>query len=812
MNPRASRCSRALQRPIVSSKDGLWITDSLLAQVFEDYCLVSRAWNRRASHVPGPLESQRRLGRRRMGDLNALYYPPTPPPWEFAIPLDFSKWKWQPPTSSEQEAQPQHQDQQEDHGVGGAGGSLLKVMSMVFTHRIGRRNLYPAAPILSPARVSLQADLDAFRNLDASAPTATKLGHAKVISLNLRTLFVADEARPSEVRGLVMEVLDTLESGFARSECANEVLVTTIRDIVEGISFSRICAPSLLDTSVWHTILDRMSRLSADPCLAELFACVMDIIPQAEHSLVFDGFLSVLGRFFEAWQSSQSRVGVDLMEWSLDAIFGGFTGRDTQALAAALEKLDQETRNQLLIAAEKLAISMATSQVSEDAQKPGICELRYKWLAIVAHSPTLRQDFLFEKVIRFSDPSLELPPLTGSELSWLMIAQWDSRGYLHSLVKAMKHYKNHYKKAPTDANAIASMLVSFDKVFCVHNPLGLMVSFWKLMGLLGRTNDVIASLEVFSDNQKPPKRLLQTLAFAARNHYAALAIREMYTFKIREAGEEEFDPGVFWRYINDILMDPTLPIDTLPRAIGTDFLLLNKPESAHPPMSPDRLWRKRATALERAATALVELDLPHMTDRRIWRQVEHCVNFFSYTRGQVPMKVIEVVYQIVTRDLHEGRPGRTERLAWLEKLVHRSCGPRVAAACRRLFASWRGKLLRLRLAQLAALEGSQSQWDIVEATSELQDLEKEYNGNLDPKVELEMLGGNGQENRLDLQLVVRGLRKTKTWKGPELLHTIEEPHKKPWAYTDEDPEWEGPNIPELFRLTPVGKSEEKKVR
>jgi len=90
MNPRASRCSRALQRPIVSSKDGLWITDSLLAQVFEDYCLVSRAWNRRASHVPGPLESQRRLGRRRMGDLNALYYPPTPPPWEFAIPLDFS--------------------------------------------------------------------------------------------------------------------------------------------------------------------------------------------------------------------------------------------------------------------------------------------------------------------------------------------------------------------------------------------------------------------------------------------------------------------------------------------------------------------------------------------------------------------------------------------------------------------------------------------------------------------------------------------------------------------------------------------------
>lgn len=50
--------------------------------------------------MPGPLEARRRLGKRNLGDLNALQCPPTPPPWAFPYPVDLSQWKWEPPSSA----------------------------------------------------------------------------------------------------------------------------------------------------------------------------------------------------------------------------------------------------------------------------------------------------------------------------------------------------------------------------------------------------------------------------------------------------------------------------------------------------------------------------------------------------------------------------------------------------------------------------------------------------------------------------------------------------------------------------------------
>ncbi|KAK1782081.1 hypothetical protein QBC45DRAFT_403721 [Copromyces sp. CBS 386.78] len=55
---------------------------------------------RTVGSVPGPLEARRRLGKRNLGDLNALQCPPTPPPWAFPYPVDLSQWKWEPPSSA----------------------------------------------------------------------------------------------------------------------------------------------------------------------------------------------------------------------------------------------------------------------------------------------------------------------------------------------------------------------------------------------------------------------------------------------------------------------------------------------------------------------------------------------------------------------------------------------------------------------------------------------------------------------------------------------------------------------------------------
>ncbi|KAK4230490.1 hypothetical protein QBC38DRAFT_28495 [Podospora fimiseda] len=811
MNPRASRCSRTLRRQIIPSKDALCITDSLLAQAFESSCRVSLAWNRRASHVPGPLESQRRLGRRRMGDLNALQYPPTPPPWEFPFPLDLSKWKWQPPgltaTVTEPEPQPDEAKAEYDEPK----GWLFKAMGTVFIHQMARQKLLSSAASISQARASIQAELDELRGLEFETPASTKIGHAKATLNHVRMLLALNKIPSEEVLPIMTEVWDTFELEFSSSPHLSGILGMAIWDIMEGISISKTCAPCLLDAEHWRTVLRRMLKLPADSYLGDLLVHVASIIPEAEHGRVLDDILSIYKSFFKAWLSSQGRVGVDLMTWSLDASFGTNTRATIPlSISEALGKIVQGERTRLLDAAEKIVVDLLSQEgASETHHVAGRCELRYKWLSVVAHSPWARQAFLFSKVLRLSDTSFRLPPLTGSELSSLMLAQWESRGYLHSLKRIVRHCKKNYKRRQDDANAITSMLYAFDRGTSPQPPIPIFVSFWRFMAILDRTNDILASLEAFTDTAHLPARFLATLAFSARNHYAALAIRELYTFKVRRGGEQEFDPGVFYRYITDILSDPALPLDTLPRAIGTDFLLPFKPESARPPTPPDRFWPKKATVLERTAIALVTLDLPHLTDRQIWRRVEHCVNFFSYTRGQVPMKLIEIVYQLATRDLHQGRPGRTERLAWLQFLIYRSCGPQVAEACRRLIVAWRRQLLKVN-PDAKVFKPDEIKEDIEEVEVKLKPLDSEYEKvELNPKVELDNLGGDTEINFLNLRSLAEDVeRRTKELAAE--FYSIEQHarKKKNWVYEDENPEWEGPNIPELFRLKRVEKKED----
>ncbi|KAK4168516.1 hypothetical protein QBC43DRAFT_308987 [Cladorrhinum sp. PSN259] len=806
MNPRVSHCSRAFQRQVAPSKDTLWVSDALLARAFENYSRVSIAWNRRFSHLPGPLESQRRLGRRRIGDLNALQYPPTPPPWEFAFPLDLSNWKWQPPgstTAAEDDGQPVGKDH-------APKGWLLPAVGVVFSQQLARMTRYSKATAVSQARASIQDDLESFRRLDFDTPAPTKFGNAKMISTKLRTFLSLDKISSEEILSIMTEVLDTFESGIMSGHYVSEIIGTTIWDILEGVSISKICAPSLLNSQIWQTILHRISGLPADSYLSDLLVHVMYIIPEAQHSQVIDGILVIFRRFFEAWESSQSRLGVDLMVWALDANFGTSSGTAISlSLANALEKVAEEDRIRLIDAAEQAVIDMEMRGALETQKMLGRCELRYKWLSVIAHSPWARQDLFFSKALRFSEASLQLPPLTGSELSSLMLAQWESRGYLHDLKVIIRHYKKSYKKSHKDANAITSMLLAFDRGKSPQNPVAIFTSFWRLMAVLGRTNDVLASLEVFTDTAKLPRRFLEALAFSSRNHYVALAIRELYTFKVREAGEDEFDPGVFYKYINDILLDPSLPLDTLPRAIGTDFLLPDKPEFAQPPIGPDLNWRKKATALEKEAEALVSLDLPHLTDRQIWRRVEHCVNFFSFTRGQAPIKIIEIVYQLATQDLHHGKPGITERLIWLQYLIYRACGPKVAAACRRLIASWRRKLLKNNPhAKVPTLDQAGYLKDIVNLMESQFPLEKGLEGeDLDPAIELRKLGGDSERNKLDLELLVKNLERQNKKMVTNLDGSERSGRKKDWVYEDEDPEWEADNIPELFRLKRVEKKD-----
>ncbi|KAK0126126.1 hypothetical protein ONS95_007745 [Cadophora gregata] len=103
MLPPASSCLRALQRQLSTSPDSIWISDEALSHAFQRFCAVSKTRKRYGSFVPGPLESRRRLGKRRMTlQSNAT---PTPSPglaslWSFFVgEVDRTRWQWEAPTT-----------------------------------------------------------------------------------------------------------------------------------------------------------------------------------------------------------------------------------------------------------------------------------------------------------------------------------------------------------------------------------------------------------------------------------------------------------------------------------------------------------------------------------------------------------------------------------------------------------------------------------------------------------------------------------------------------------------------------------------
>jgi hypothetical protein len=92
---------RAINHPTPSS---IWITDDVLAHAFNRYLCASKASKRFGSNVPGPLEAQRRLSKRRMMGLATVGGSPT---FDMGAmfgsgPIPRQELRWEPPTRTGQ--------------------------------------------------------------------------------------------------------------------------------------------------------------------------------------------------------------------------------------------------------------------------------------------------------------------------------------------------------------------------------------------------------------------------------------------------------------------------------------------------------------------------------------------------------------------------------------------------------------------------------------------------------------------------------------------------------------------------------------
>ncbi|GAB1310445.1 hypothetical protein MFIFM68171_00655 [Madurella fahalii] len=702
MTAPASHCCRALQRQIIPSRDAVWITDSLLASAFERYCLVSRAWNRKASNVPGPLESQRRLGRRRMGDFNAWYCPPTPPPWGFAVPLNLSQWTWEPPSLACAVEQGRLRPDKPSAGklMPGPPGWLQELLPLDTEERPAAlaallSDVGSSAAAATRDRPSFAASMDDFRWAAAHATDGTFASCTKDICRELERLIFLGEMAPEDIVPFSSEIWAALESRFQGSPLGHQLCLSLSRAILTGAATSRVFELSFLDIQFWSAAFAQLAKLPAGDELCDLFVEIMTAMPAVHRGQVSGGILSVLDVFFSAWSCSEHAPNATDITRLLDVNLLGSRAqplpgnlRHARAISQALQTIAPEEPDGLLNAANRLVLNQAAVSAT------GLRALRYNWLCVLASMPRVNQDVWFDLAAALSGSSLEKVPMTGVELCSLLLTQWKSRGYVKSPNRFYRTYKRY--RAEHDEAAIASLFMTIFRHERSETHTGLYRSSWKLLAKLGQTDDAFSSLEFDAANFELPLPMLQNLAWTSDNHRVAIRLRDWYTGQLRRPHGPEWNPCVFEKYAKSIVLDPSLPTKEIWRVL--DINSFENPKKS----SWEKTRRHRGTYGERRVRIVEEVstafanatDLP---DRVAFRHVYQAFRYIEAVEGRVPLAVIKNLYHVATRDLRRQQPGRTKRLLWLLTVIQRTYGVELAWNCRLVLRRWRFRLKRLWL-------------------------------------------------------------------------------------------------------------------
>ncbi|KAK4128766.1 hypothetical protein N657DRAFT_652354 [Parathielavia appendiculata] len=704
MTAPTSHCRRALQRQIAPCRDAVWITDGLLASAFERYCRVSKTWNRKASNVPGPLEGQRRLGRRRMGDASTWYCPPTPPSWAFLTPPDLSRWTWKPPSSSQEQT-----GLREDHNTPAEFLSLLPRWLRDSVHQeAGMDQTSAASADASPSPATMTpadpyaALMDGFRWAATHADDDAFASHANKMCSRLRQRIILGQTSPNDILLLASEVWSTLESRLQGSQRGQRLSLSLCRTILSGLTTSKVLPPSLMDSRFWDTLLRQMSKLPHDDALCNLFVKVMRAMPMDHRSLVSEGILSVLTCFFCAWNRSSSTPEGREIRRLLDIGILGELYEKQQKLSALPASLRQaraisevlycgtpeETKG--LVSAVHRLVFNETAASAEGGRM-----LRYSWLYVLANMPHVNEDFLFDAAASLSEPAL-MPPLSVVEVSSLLLTQWASRGYLRSPTDVYRSYRRHLGRR--DDAALSSLFLALFSRGNNETRKGLYRSAWKFLGKLNRTDYVIRSLAFDSQTGKLPVRMLEDLACTSDDHYTAIRLHDLWSRHIRTKDQPQWYPGVFDKYAEAIVRDPRIPAKTIWRVLD-----IGKLESQQSTLG-NKMRRHRGAFGQRRA-AVVEkmskafMDAPHLSNRAAVRHVSRSFAFLKAVRGKVPDFILQDLYRLVTRDLWEEKPGRTQRLLWFLRILERRHGLEFAWSCRLALRRWRARLTKIWLSK-----------------------------------------------------------------------------------------------------------------
>ncbi|KAI0013500.1 hypothetical protein F4779DRAFT_398834 [Xylariaceae sp. FL0662B] len=697
--PPASQCCRVVvHRRLRSQHDNLWIPDSLLAAAFERFCAISRTSARYGSSVPGPLENRKRMGRRHMGELNFGHAHSPPALWELESLVDLSRWKWQPPSSPDtrqryhkaENVKPRslrdiildwvgvptidataqvHKQEPQNHGGVAFTPDMHLDEAAAVAHVTDVSTVKERPPILWGAQNTLLEVVDTalislFQDLSLNKVPGTLTNFVNFCNSWKQSL--TDHRFSDEVVCFILtdikRALTTAhrqDDALLTLEIVNRAKLGLLEATIQGLSSRVSCEPAHFDHLTMSYLLHEISELPMNNI--RIFTKSMALIPDCHVKDMAEGILANLC----AYLTALGRGG------KLSTLI-----RQANKMARPSKKLSSaENRSILYDATQHLLMH----KLSEDLDYP---RMRLGWLQLLARLPGVSEDYLGNTCFLL-EAGREVEPLSNRDLSGIYLAfvkRVSPINRVTALQNALQETRNK-----DDSECYSNLSAAFWKTGQYDHIKGLC----KFLGHLGREQDIIRlvkGLRKFVQTEVSP---LVSLSVGMKEPMLALEILSLYA-ESRKSGLKFWNSTFGADALSTLTKSPSLRHRKLMSALGVCAKDLGRYQPKARPkrgrlstsVSKRQVWKtaRVAKALSRS---------PNLSRRTAFTMISHCIRYLRSRNEAIPAEVLQALLHNITRDLAEGRPGRSTRLRWFLELLLKRAGPEEMSRTGLALQRWR---------------------------------------------------------------------------------------------------------------------------
>ena len=721
MPPCVRTCCRAVQRQLLPPADSIWVSDDALSSAFHRLVAISRSTKRNESSVPGPMESRRRLGRRRMAHVSQ-HLPATSNDltslWGPLGDTDRTQWQWQAPkmplsksksaTSlpswlsqwdmSSQEPSSEVWDVNEP-GVAAALQTSTPADDILHSFRSTMQNV-----LLDDVSETCDAFTQRFKQ-----SIALGLASGEVINSALHAV-------TTDIRRVAPNV------DFAESRCLN-----LYQAIWEGIIACKVLRPVDFPADLMNSLLSLLAEL---PLTMEVMALARSIIHSTSKSQLrsmFSGIKMLINAWSQTWLSAPEAIDCTPCLTLAEQVVGVSATRVTKAhkLVMALEEDPdceesfKAAQNSLQTAKTAIIEGIEAANKVESILSPfktsveGLAEvignvpgellsslvsscsdhisatcnsmksspdlLRYYWLSLIARMPNAGHQVLLD-----SWRKLETfrRPLKDCETSDLMLSHWISQGY----VEQAPLIRNNFEAWGSRHEDLCLLL--FTPTSQKQNTRTNPEPFFSMLQNLGRYEMVydIVSRMLDLGIKVSPHIFVQTLDTTS-NYSTRLALNLYKRYSPTRFGNHQLQLERCPNFVTAMIRDGTIP----PRIIWTTLKIPLYEEIRPRPLSSKALSPSMINLVHLMA---IEFARAEGRSRRVaLRNVMQCLHHLRMHRVPVRPELTRAIAHVgITKEVLRAQWVGQERMRWALGLISRVEGREVADTIDRTIYHWRRQL------------------------------------------------------------------------------------------------------------------------